>query len=151
MEPARDGRSEPVAPEAVRREIAMTVFLTYHDVAPADELEDVGFPGPLAARYKLTPDRFQAHLDAISASGRPVGLLSEEDPEPEVGLTFDDGSISALGVAEALERRRWRRHFLVTTSRIGTAGVLVPYRRLHAARRRPPGAGHTHPRPAHPA
>lgn len=149
MEPAQNGPSELAAPAAFRLKITMTVLLTYHDVAPGDELEDVGFPGPLAARYKLTPDRFQAHLDTIGASGRSVGLLSGEDAAPQVVLTFDDGSISALGIAEALERRQWRGHFLVTTGRIGTAGFLDPDGILELQRRGHAVGSHSHTHPTY--
>ena len=47
----------------------MTVGLIYHDVVAADARETAGFPGPLAARYKHTPEQFEAHLDAIAATG----------------------------------------------------------------------------------
>jgi len=42
--------------------------LVYHDIAPREGRDEVGFPGPLAARYKLEPQDFEAHLDALAAS-----------------------------------------------------------------------------------
>jgi peptidoglycan/xylan/chitin deacetylase (PgdA/CDA1 family) len=102
----------------------VTATLIYHDVADAAALDDVGFPGPLAARYKHTPERFDAHLDAIAATGAAVGLIRRETPAPAIALTFDDGGASALEIAARLEARGWRGHFFVTTGRIGTAGFL---------------------------
>ncbi len=98
--------------------------LMYHDVAPGDRRDTVGFPGPLAARYKLEPQAFEAHLDAIAATGVAVGTLDGEEPVPAVALTFDDGGASAPLAAAALERRGWRGQFFVTSSRIGTAGFM---------------------------
>lgn len=101
----------------------MTFVLTYHDVADRDEQDACGFPGAAAARYKLTPSHFAAHLDAISATGRTVGLLAEQ---PDAALTFDDGGASAPLIAEALEQRGWRGHFFITTGRVGSKGFLDP-------------------------
>ena len=39
----------------------------YHDIAPYQRRDTVGFPGPLAGRYKLEPDTFAKHLDALAA------------------------------------------------------------------------------------
>ena len=43
--------------------------LMYHDIAARAQRDAVGFPGPLAARYKLEPEAFEAHLDALAATG----------------------------------------------------------------------------------
>ena len=43
------------------------VALMYHDVVPAGHEESSGFAGADAARYKLTPEQFDAHLHAIRA------------------------------------------------------------------------------------
>jgi peptidoglycan/xylan/chitin deacetylase (PgdA/CDA1 family) len=96
----------------------------YHDIAPRAQRETVGFPGPLAARYKLEPDVFEAHLDAVAATGLQVGTLDLDGASPQVLVSFDDGGGSALLGAEALERRGWRGQFFVTTARIGTPGFL---------------------------
>jgi peptidoglycan/xylan/chitin deacetylase (PgdA/CDA1 family) len=93
--------------------------LIYHDVASAAERDQNGFPGPVAGGYKLTPEQFDAHLDAIAASGVEVGLWGAP-----AQLTFDDGGASALHAADALEAHGWRGHFFITTGRIGTPGFL---------------------------
>jgi peptidoglycan/xylan/chitin deacetylase (PgdA/CDA1 family) len=100
--------------------------LMYHDIAPRAQREAVGFPGPLAARYKLEPAAFEAHLDAVAASGPTVRTLDggEDAPAPAVAITFDDGGASAPLAAEALERHGWRGQFFVTSSRIGTRGFM---------------------------
>lgn len=101
----------------------MTCVLTYHDVASSGNEDECGFPGASAARYKLTPTHFAAHLDAISAAELTVGLLAER---PDASLTFDDGGASAPLIADALEQRGWRGHFFITTGRVGTKGFLDP-------------------------
>ena len=107
--------------------MGVTVGLIYHDVVDADARETAGFPGPLAARYKHTPAQFEAHLDAIAATGSDVGLVAPGAPaaaRPGVALTFDDGGASALDVATRLEARGWRGHFFVVSERVGTPGFL---------------------------
>jgi peptidoglycan/xylan/chitin deacetylase (PgdA/CDA1 family) len=86
--------------------------LMYHDVV-AEGMEDAsGFPGRDAALYKITPEAFDNHLDALSkAAVAPA-------------ITFDDGGTSALTAADALERRGWRGSFFVTVDRIGAPGFL---------------------------
>ena len=37
----------------------------YHDVVAAGDEDTSGFPGRDAALYKITPEAFAAHLDAI--------------------------------------------------------------------------------------
>ena len=87
----------------------VTAVLIYHDVVEPDAADGVGFPGRLAGRYKHTPEAFDRHLDAIAATGRRVGLVGTG---ADVALTFDDGGSSAPAIAELLERRGWRGHFL---------------------------------------
>lgn len=100
-----------------------TIVLLYHDVVSRSERDEAGFPGPLAARYKLEPAVFADHLDAIARTGRSVGLVLQATP-PDVVLTFDDGGASAVATAAVLEARGWRGVFFVTTSRIGSRGFL---------------------------
>ena len=90
----------------------MTVALIYHDVVTAPRQDECGFPGPVAARYKLEPERFEAHLDAIAATGVTVGLIGDGS---QTALTFDDGGASAL------RRRRGAR-----TARAGGATSSSP-------------------------
>jgi peptidoglycan/xylan/chitin deacetylase (PgdA/CDA1 family) len=124
------------------------VALMYHDVVPAGHEESSGFAGADAARYKLTPEQFDAHLHAIRAraahapgtsvvlatssfqlaggfgragSGADVRTAPVNTP---LMLTFDDGGRSASRIADALERRGWRGHFFVTSSRIDGPGFL---------------------------
>jgi peptidoglycan/xylan/chitin deacetylase (PgdA/CDA1 family) len=128
---------------------AMTVALTYHDIAAEPEREAFGFPGPTAARYKLDVPAFDAHLDAIAATGRQVGLVDPTVPLPEVALTFDDGGASALVAADALERRGWRGHFFVTTSRIATPGFLDEQGILDLVARGHVVGSHSHTHPTY--
>jgi peptidoglycan/xylan/chitin deacetylase (PgdA/CDA1 family) len=124
----------------------MTHVLIYHDVAPHGEEDVVGFPGGAAARYKLDPQRFESHLDAISHAGVTVGLTEDA---PDAALTFDDGGASATLIAEALERRGWRGHFFVTTGRIGTRGFLDPDGVQELARRGHAVGSHSHSHPTY--
>ncbi len=105
----------------------------YHDVTPAGRGHASGFPGGDAARYKLTLDRFEAHLDAIrlrvpAGATTTDALLASgalDSNAAPLFLTFDDGGASAVEwIAEALERRGWRGHFFVTTGYIGRPGFL---------------------------
>jgi hypothetical protein len=55
----------------------VTYVLLYHDVVRMEERDAVGFPGPAAGRYKLTPEAFAAHLDAIEEMGVDIGPRRE--------------------------------------------------------------------------
>jgi peptidoglycan/xylan/chitin deacetylase (PgdA/CDA1 family) len=124
----------------------VTAVLLYHDVADAAARETVGFPGPLAARYKLEPHVFRAHLEAIASAGVRVGLL-EDSPRPDVALTFDDTGASAPVVASALEAHGWRGYFFAPTARIGTPGFVDggALRELVQRGHRVGSHSHTHP------
>jgi glycosyltransferase involved in cell wall biosynthesis/peptidoglycan/xylan/chitin deacetylase (PgdA/CDA1 family) len=98
--------------------------LMYHDVLDGSNREPSGWTGRAADRYKLALPAFEQHLDVIAAGVGIVGLLGEDGDGPDVAITFDDGGSSALLIADVLERRGWRGHFFVTTSRIGTPGFL---------------------------
>lgn len=125
----------------------MTHALLYHDLARRDDADAVGFPGPLAARYKLEPDRFEEHLDAIAAATGDVGLIRPGAEAPPTALTFDDGGSSALLAATLLEKRGWRAHFFVTTGRIGTPGFLAPDEIEDLAARGHDVGSHSHSHP----
>ena len=122
--------------------------LMYHDVVrPEDDLDEVGFPGPLAARYKLTTEHFERHLDAI-ADVALVGRSGHQPPGPKTCvITFDDGGASAMVAAELLERRGWYGHFFVTTGRMDTPGFLTSneVRELHLRGHEIGSHSHTHP------
>lgn len=127
----------------------MTHSLIYHDIARPDEVDGIGFPGPLAARYKLTPERFEQHLEAIVATGAAVGLAGEDGTRPGCAITFDDGGSSALVAAEMLERRGWRGHFFITTGRMGTPGFLEPEGVRELAARGHAVGSHSHSHPTY--
>jgi peptidoglycan/xylan/chitin deacetylase (PgdA/CDA1 family) len=98
--------------------------LMYHDVVPPGAEDTSGFPGRDAARYKLTPEQFAQHLDAL-VNGADRG---------RVAITFDDGGIGALRAADLLEQRGLRGWFFVTANYVGKAGFLDArdLRDLHA-------------------
>jgi peptidoglycan/xylan/chitin deacetylase (PgdA/CDA1 family) len=123
--------------------------LIYHDIAPHAHRDDVGFPGPLAARYKLEPQDFEAHLDALAASGTRVGSGRADGADAQVSLSFDDGGASALHAADALERRGWRGIFFITTSRLGTPGFLSAEGARDLARRGHTVGSHSHTHPTY--
>jgi peptidoglycan/xylan/chitin deacetylase (PgdA/CDA1 family) len=127
----------------------VTVVLLYHDVVAREEQDDAGFSGPLAARYKLDPLQFAAHLDAIAATGLTVGALDPTSALPEVVLTFDDGGSSALDAAAAVERHGWRAHFFVATSLIGSSGFLEAGDIAELVRRGHIVGSHSHTHPTY--
>lgn len=134
----------------------MPISLLYHDVVRAGAEESSGFPGPGAKRYKITPEEFGRHLEAIAAACRAAtgpaqaqacGCQPPGTTVPGKGasgragpvlLTFDDGGVSAATVVrEALEAKGWRGLFFVTTDYVGKPGFLEP-RQVRQLR----GAGH---------
>jgi peptidoglycan/xylan/chitin deacetylase (PgdA/CDA1 family) len=119
--------------------------LIYHDLARAGEHDTVGFPGLVAARYKLEPTRFEAHLDAIASTGMSVGQVGTA---ARASLTFDDGGASALEAAARLERHGWKGSFFVVTDRIGTPGFLSADSVKELARRGHDVGSHSHTHPA---
>lgn len=102
----------------------VTTVLLYHDVVPAEDRDASGFPGALAARYKLEPELFEAHLAAVWATGVAVGVLAPEEPLPAAAFTFDDGGSSAVAAATLLEGYGWRGHFFIPSAFIGHPGFL---------------------------
>jgi peptidoglycan/xylan/chitin deacetylase (PgdA/CDA1 family) len=130
----------------------MAITLLYHDIVPAGQDDASGFPGPGAARYKLTPEEFRAHVRAIAAA-TPAGTITATDLLRHSGngrgllLTFDDGGSSALAIADVLEAQGWRGHFFVTTKRIGTPGFLTAeaVRSLHRRGHVIGSHSHSHP------
>jgi peptidoglycan/xylan/chitin deacetylase (PgdA/CDA1 family) len=120
----------------------LTFALIYHDIAAPAERDSVGFPGPVAGRYKLDPGDFESHLDAMPS----VTLWSPASGDG-AALTFDDGGASALHAAAALEKRGWHGHFFITTGRVGTPGFLDAHgvRELAARGHAVGGHSHTHP------
>jgi peptidoglycan/xylan/chitin deacetylase (PgdA/CDA1 family) len=105
------------------------ISIMYHDVTAAGLAHTSGFPGADAALYKLERERFNEHLDAIAAArtdapARVLELSEKRERAPWL-LTFDDGGVSAYTcIAEMLEERGWRGHFLVTAGYIGKPSFL---------------------------
>lgn len=87
--------------------------LMYHDVVDPGGADASGFPGHSAALYKISAERFEAHLSAFDG-------IAGEPP----ALTFDDGGASALRAADALERHGRRGWFFITVNYISTPGFL---------------------------
>ncbi|MGH9141437.1 MAG: polysaccharide deacetylase family protein [Vicinamibacterales bacterium] len=107
--------------------------LMYHDVVAAGDENSSGFPGRDAALYKVTPEVFEEHLDAIERMLSTRGVIaacpapvthSANPASPAPVVTFDDGGSGAMTAAAMLERRGWMGHFFVTTNYIGRRGFL---------------------------
>ena len=101
--------------------------ITYHDVVENQRHSDSGFPGPWAGIYKLEPEEFARHLEAIRSDigKRSVSVIGSGKSEA-VYLTFDDGGASAHNlVASMLERYGWRGHFFITTDWIDRPGFVT--------------------------
>jgi peptidoglycan/xylan/chitin deacetylase (PgdA/CDA1 family) len=92
--------------------------LMYHDIVEERDADTSGFPGPDAALYKISPSRFEAHLRAIRRT--PAVLAAGTPPV----FTFDDGGVSAIGAADALERNGFIGNFFITVNYIGARGFL---------------------------
>ena len=99
--------------------------LGYHEVT--DDPSQSGFQRPLAAAYKHTRKVFDQHLDVIAHSRLRPELVVDVDftgGGEHLLLTFDDGGKSALYISDALCKRNWRGHFLITTGLIGSRTFL---------------------------
>jgi peptidoglycan/xylan/chitin deacetylase (PgdA/CDA1 family) len=123
----------------------LTFALIYHDIAAPAERDSVGFPGPVAGRYKLDPGDFEAHLDAIAE----VSLWEPGRNGGGAALTFDDGGASAPLAADTLEKHGWRGHFFITTGRVGTEGFLDAGGVRELADRGHAVGGHSHTHPTY--
>jgi len=123
--------------------------LMYHDIVPRAQRATAGFPGPLAARYKLEPDTFEAHLDALACTGLQVGTYDASGPPPQVLISFDDGGASVPLAATALERRGWRGQFFITTGRLGTPGFMSAEQLRELAGRGHVIGSHSHTHPTY--
>ncbi|MBC8116525.1 MAG: polysaccharide deacetylase family protein [Candidatus Saccharimonas sp.] len=102
------------------------ITLLYHDVTSVNADDSSGFAGPEAARYKLTPEEFERHLDAVATkvTRPPVVTTSADELRSAASgswlMTFDDGGVSAItDIAEQLEHRGWRGWFFIATDYIG--------------------------------
>jgi peptidoglycan/xylan/chitin deacetylase (PgdA/CDA1 family) len=101
------------------------VTLEYHDLIVGDAPDASGFPGASAASYKLGEKDFVDHVQALAVRGgvgadvRDVLKARTTGDRPPVILTFDDGGVSALRIAEHLEQHGWRGHFFIATDCLG--------------------------------
>jgi len=103
------------------------ISLEYHDVVPGGRWDDSGFPGPAAASYKVSIERFSRHLDSLAQVGSAVGASVQQALAASgdaVLLTFDDGGASAMTIGRLLEDRGWRAHLFITTDHVGQSGFL---------------------------
>jgi peptidoglycan/xylan/chitin deacetylase (PgdA/CDA1 family) len=85
--------------------------------------------GPRDDRYRVVPARFDAHLEAIAASGRRVVPLAEVwkgGASPATTLTFDDGRESDHRlVFPRLLARGFSADFFVNPGTVGRPGFLT--------------------------
>jgi peptidoglycan/xylan/chitin deacetylase (PgdA/CDA1 family) len=107
------------------------ISLTYHDVVELATHQTSGFGGADAALYKLEPDQFDRHLEAISrvVSDKPTlatDLTGDKaTPARPWMMTFDDGGLSSYtSIADRLEMTGWRAHFFITTDHIGAPAFM---------------------------
>lgn len=105
------------------------VSLLYHDVVEEKDPDASGFPGSAAARYKLSPQAFEAHMAMLASSGVRCHTIGEVLAGPELVspclLTFDDGGRSAHDrVASVIESFGWRGHFFLATDYLDTPSFL---------------------------
>jgi peptidoglycan/xylan/chitin deacetylase (PgdA/CDA1 family) len=100
--------------------------LLYHSVAEDRVSND---------RFAVSPATFEAHADAIAASGRVTLTISElasglrgEQPLPEraAAVTFDDGFADNSYAAQSLLVRELRSTLYVTTGQVGAPDRLTP-------------------------
>ena len=101
--------------------------ITYHDIIEDRAHQKSGFPDSWARIYKLEPQEFARHLQAIrdALGNRQISGVNQLG-RAQVRLTFDDGGVSAYEpVAGMLEHYGWRGHFFITTDWIGQPGFLT--------------------------
>jgi peptidoglycan/xylan/chitin deacetylase (PgdA/CDA1 family) len=100
------------------------IALMYHDIVLAGHADESGFPGRDAARYKISPDLFDAHLAAVRRSLPAHPAYPAHPAHLALAMTFDDGGASAMLAAEMLERHGLVGFFFITANYVGTPGFL---------------------------
>ena len=103
------------------------IAFLYHDVIVGSDYDSSGFAGKSAAVYKLKLEDFKRHINTISQAAMFTPALVGQEPlqeGPNLYLTFDDGGISALSIAETLNNYNWRGHFFIATDYLGTKAFL---------------------------
>jgi peptidoglycan/xylan/chitin deacetylase (PgdA/CDA1 family) len=116
------------------------IALEYHDVIVGDDFDSSGYPGAGPASYKLADADFEEHLRSIAQAVDHAPVTVSRLLDGTAGacpffLTFDDGGRSAHSyIADSLEKRGWRGHFLVTGDPVGTKTFMSPseLRELHS-------------------
>jgi peptidoglycan/xylan/chitin deacetylase (PgdA/CDA1 family) len=104
--------------------------ILYHDVVGEGDFDQSGFPGPEAARYKLTRAQFLKHLQIIKETVKTSPatadqFLTNSGPNNSWLLHFDDGGLSAIDtIAPMLNKLGWKGHFYIPTDYIGRAGFV---------------------------
>jgi peptidoglycan/xylan/chitin deacetylase (PgdA/CDA1 family) len=107
------------------------ITLTYHDIIAGDRFDSSGFPGVLAARYKVKVDQFREHLQSIRKviTSGPVKVYDLLQRGAKVAspfiLTFDDGGTSGFPlITDILESLGWHGHFFISTAYVNVEGFL---------------------------
>lgn len=123
-----------------------SVALLYHDIVAPEHAASSGVVTEGSSRYKLSPKRFQSHLEVIDQSPFSTAVLADEEADQAVYLTFDDGGRTAIRAAEILEEYGFRGNFFVITDRVGEEGYLTwdEIKRLDAAGHLVGSHTHTH-------
>ena len=115
--------------------IEVIPVLLYHSVDDRPRRRD--------RRYTISPADFEAHADAIWASGRiPLSITQLAEalrgdrllPPRPVAVTFDDGYANTYDAVEALVRRELAATVYVTAGEVGTRDRLSPSQLSELAR-----------------
>jgi peptidoglycan/xylan/chitin deacetylase (PgdA/CDA1 family) len=107
------------------RPAATVAGFMFHEIT--DDPATSGYQRPGARPYCVSPERFRRYLDVLADRGLEPATIGDVDfdaPVPRLMMTFDDGGRSAIAAGDLLQRRGWRGHFFVVTSRIGRPGFL---------------------------
>jgi glycosyltransferase involved in cell wall biosynthesis/peptidoglycan/xylan/chitin deacetylase (PgdA/CDA1 family) len=108
------------------------ISLMYHDVIERAAHQASGFGSADAALYKLEPEEFKRHLEAIGdvVADRPMlvtDLLADQvGPASPWMITFDDGGASSYTlIADRLAALGWRAHFFIATDYISKPAFMT--------------------------
>jgi peptidoglycan/xylan/chitin deacetylase (PgdA/CDA1 family) len=102
------------------------IVLLYHDIIDAERTGKTGHVSNGSWRYKVTPKRFERHLDQLSSLDCQAGNLIENySRNNQIYLTFDDGGNSiAEYAAPRLNQYNMHGHIFIITNKIGANGYL---------------------------
>ena len=94
------------------------ISLLYHEVT--NNPEDSGFQRKNALPYKHSVDEFRSHLSELNKFNKYVTTINNiHRGRKNILLTFDDGGISNLRIADMLEEYNFKGHFFISTDFIG--------------------------------